>query len=310
MTTPVYPNQISALQIAAEFGAPLSSVGINSFRRGTAYVPSTQIGRPLGVMDFIPQSPGTQISYGNFHGATKIIPGNSGILTSGSSYTIPASTDIISIWSVGGGGGGGGGSWRNGAWQGYWNGGGGGGAGGAAVRTNIPVATGSTVTFSIGGGGGAGGNAMGQYSPRGSNGGSGGTTAAYAGGYSIVASGGVEGTVCSSGGGAQSAPGGGGGTYGTTIGVNGEAGQASTYFTTQGGLGGRGYDFNGTNPSQVIFGMPYGSNPGQYSSIYPTAGPGYGAGGTGGGVAQSDRGPSQNTYASSGTPGAVFIWWG
>jgi hypothetical protein len=312
MTAPSYPNQISALDIATEFSAPATNIGVDSFHTAhpAGYVPPNTYGYPQGYATVIPSTPGTQISYGNFHGARRLIPGNSGSLTSGTSYTVPAATNKISIFAIGGGGGGGGGTWRNGDWQGFWTGGGGGGAGGTGLGTNIPIAPGSTISYSIGGGGGAGEQTMGQFFPRGSPGGTGGTTTVtltvkaptpYQ--IQITGGGGTGGTVSSSGGGG----GGGGAGY-----LAGDAGAGSVDRTTQGGLGGVGHGFDtapGKSPGSILFACPPGSNPGQYSGVYPTTGPGQGAGGTGGGVVQADRGPAVNAVASAGSGGAVFLWW-
>ena len=107
MTTPVYPNQISLLDIANEFGGS-TPIGVGSYRGGGSFVSAAQKGFPTGTSSPIPSS--GQISIGNFHGATKL----------------PASITVY-VMLVGGGGGGGGG-------QDDAYGGGGGGGGGGGIR--------------------------------------------------------------------------------------------------------------------------------------------------------------------------------
>ena len=98
-----------------------------------------------------------------------IIPGNSGIITSGSSYTLPYTTGMtVNIITIGGGAGGGGGSGRS-SYSGYFTGGGGGGAGGNGYASSVSVLPGQTLTFSIGAAGGAGNATDGIYG-GGSNG--------------------------------------------------------------------------------------------------------------------------------------------
>jgi hypothetical protein len=97
------------------------------------------------------------------------------------------------------------------------------------------------------------------------------------------------------------------------MGTSGVAGGTAVDGPTVGGAGGRGYIIDttvGTPPGKIFNLGVAGSSYAQYSNINPVAGTGYGAGGSGGGTVQSDRGPATNMNASGGTPGAIFIWWG
>jgi len=101
-------------------------------------------------------------------GKPYVIPANSGIITSGSSYTLPVTTGTsIKVLAIAGGAGGGGGSGRS-SFAGFFDGAGGGGAGGNAYAT-VSVTPGQVITFSIGGAGGAGTSRDGIYT-GGSNG--------------------------------------------------------------------------------------------------------------------------------------------
>ena len=96
------------------------------------------------------------ISHSDGYGKAYTVAGNSGVLTGGSSYTLPSTSGLtINVLVIGGGGGGGGGSGRS-SFAGYFTGGGGGGSGGNAYATGIPVTPGQSVSISIGGAGGAG----------------------------------------------------------------------------------------------------------------------------------------------------------
>ena len=94
------------------------------------------------------------ISMSNGYGKAYTIPGNSGILTSGSSFTLPSTSGLtINVIAIGGGAGGGGGSGRT-SFAGFFTGGGGGGSSGNSYALNVPVTPGQSVSFSIGGAGG------------------------------------------------------------------------------------------------------------------------------------------------------------
>jgi hypothetical protein len=243
------------------------------------------------------------------HGKSYVIAGNSGVITSGSSYTLPArSGPKINVIAIAGGGGGGGGSGRT-YWSGFTTGGGGGGSGGAAYATNVTVTPGQTVTFSIGGNGGAGAYNMGSYAPYGSDGGSGGTTTVYVNGNAVA--------QATGGGGGSKAPtpnpGGGGGI---SVGSNALSSIAGGYgedsvYTEGGGRGGTGAAGYTINTSQTNIGsiIGYGSYGSEGENQAGGTGTVYGAGGTGGGTVQSDRHNYARMFAGAGSAGAVYIWW-
>jgi hypothetical protein len=243
-------------------------------------------------------------------GGQTVVPGNSGILTSGSSFTLPnTSGSRINVIAIGGGAGGGGGSGRT-SFAGFFTGGGGGGAAGDSYALNISVTPGQTVSFSIGGAGGAGGARDGVYT-SGSNGGTGGSTSITVNGSTVAAATGGTGGLVS-----PNAAGGAAGT--TSAGLNlitpAAGGDAATNATT-GGQGARGYAINATvgvsSISTILTSGNYGTISGAAGSgVPPTPGTIYGAGGGGGGCAQSDAQPAGNINSNAGTTGAVFIWWG
>jgi len=236
-----------------------------------------------------------------------VIPGNSGILTSGNSYTLPISAGtFINVLVVAGGGGGGGGSGRTFA-SGYYTGGGGGGAGGNAYRFTIPVALQGTVNYTIGAGGAGGSQRDGIFS-GGSNGSAGGNSSVTL--NSVVqcsASGGNFGYVSPSG-----TPGGAGTATTGSIIRTPTAGYAAGN-NTVGGLGANGYVINttvGLGLNSIFTYGAAGTASNENSGVYSTSGTVRGAGGTGGGCAQSDVYNYNNMFSTAGTSGAVFIWWG
>lgn len=255
--------------------------------------------------------PSGQISMSNGYGKAYTVPGNSGILTSGTSYTLPSTSGLtINILVIGGGGGGGGGSGRTFA-SGYYTGGGGGGAGGNAYALNVPVTPGQSVSFNIGiGTGGAGGAYRDGVFTSGSNGSSGLGTAVLVNGITRAwVTGGGGGVVSPTGTGGNA-----GGIFSTgTQALTPIAGANAGSGTTVGGLGAKGYTINTTIGLSIGSIIGYGStgtagpeNSGQYGA----SGTIYGAGGTGGGCAQSDVYNYANIFSTAGTTGAVFIWWG
>lgn len=243
-------------------------------------------------------------AYG-FSGAI-IVPGNSGILTTGTtSFTLPTTSGPkINILVVGGGGGGGGGSARrtNG---GYSTGGGGGGAAGNAYISNVAVIPGQTITLSIGSGGGGGGAGDGIYSSS-SPGQAGGSTSVTING-SVVAqvSGGGGGAACPNPAGAA------GGTVvtGTQL-LSPTSGSDAPSGTSAGGNGAKGYTVD--TGVLVTSSLGYGTSGTGYphGSTSAASGTIYGAAGSGGGTAQSDIEPYANIGGSAGTTGVVVIWWG
>jgi len=251
--------------------------------------------------------PSGAISMSNGYGKSYVIPGNSGILTSGSSFTLPSTSgDSISVLAIGGGGGGG--SGRT-SFAGFFTGGGGGGASGNAYAVSIPVTPGQTVSFSIGGAGSAGAARDGIYT-SGANGGAGGDTSVTVNStlraYSFGGSGGAV---------SPNATGGtsGGTGAGSPLLVPANGGTAATNATT-GGQGARGYTISTTVGASISSILTYGSSGtisgAAGSGVPPTPGTIYGAGGGGGGCAQSDAQPGGNINPNAGTDGAVLIWWG
>jgi hypothetical protein len=239
-------------------------------------------------------------------GAPYVIPGNSGILTSSGSYTLPVTSGTnIKILVIAGGGGGG--SGRS-SYSGFFTGGGGGGAGANSYVSNISVSPGQTISFTIGGYGGAGAFRDGIYS-SGSNGGNGGDTYVTVGGSNVVYAGGGYGGLVSPNASGGSA---GGVSIGSQL-LTPISGSTAGTNTQQGGTGANGYTINTTVGTATSSILGYG-NPGYtYTQPQNTAsqtGTIYGAGGGGGGTAQSDAQPYQNIFSASGSSGAVFIWWG
>lgn len=142
MTTPIYPNLISLLDIATEFGRPSTQIGLADYYAGGSLVPAGSIGYPLGAEGAIPLS--GQTSLGRFHGATK------GILiqiNSSGIWTVPAGVTKIRVLVVAGGGAGGGGGGD------ALEGGGGGGAGGVVDTSDFLVSAGQDYYITIGAGG-------------------------------------------------------------------------------------------------------------------------------------------------------------
>ena len=255
------------------------------------------------------QTAGSSVSFSDLGGKSYVIAANSGILTSGSSYTLPATSGTsIKILFIAGGAGGGGGSGRNSNYNGFNSGAGGGGSGGNGYAT-VSVTPGQSLSFSIGGGGGAGASRDGNYS-AGSGGGAGSTTSVTINGTTYSCSGGSGGAVAPnlSGGSA-------GGTGGAGYAISPTAGGTATAETSTGGFGAKGYTINTTVGLSIGSIIGYGNSgrswgPFESGSQPATAGTVYGAGGSGGGTCQSDQTFTGNQNAAGGTAGAVFIWWG
>lgn len=255
---------------------------------------------------------GSATARGYGFSAGSLIAGNSGILTSGSSYILPlTSGTFINVLVIGGGGGGGGATGRVATWSGYNTGGAGGGAGGNAYALNIPVVPGETITISIGAAGSAGGSRDGVYS-GGSNGGTGGTTSVTVGGILKAAATGGSGGGVSPDGSASSA---GSTTTGTQL-LSPVGGSAALTDTFTGGGGGNGYTINTT--VGLALGSILTSGSAGYGAVGNVVGGqtatsyNYGGGGGGGGAFQGDRCFEYNCSAgaATGAQGAVFIWWG
>jgi len=287
---------ITLSQIRAEFNGP-TPINLEDYYRGGSYVPNSS------YTSNIPTS--GAISLESFYGAANIVPGNSGILTTGASYTLPATSGTsIKVLVIGGGGGGGGGSSRDQNWSWGIYGGAGGGAGGNAYNT-IGVIPGSTLTFFIGSAGAAGSPRDGPYS-GGNSGSSGGTTVLYYSGVAYAqASGGAGGLV----------------SQATAATSPGSALQGSAILTPQygggspggntGGVGGNSYTIDtrvGASFSDILI---YGNQAaaGQPNSG-STAGNGANLGGGGGGGGNNEANNDAGCIPGNGSAGAVFIWWG
>jgi hypothetical protein len=223
-------NPVSAVSGASAFAnVRYSSVG-------TIYLKATSPGFPSTCSNAITVATGCE--------PTRIV------LTSGTSYTLPANwnaaQNTIEVLGAGGGGGGGTTGVTNGGGQGR-GGGGGGGGGGYGIFYNWAIPASTTVSYAIGAGGAAGG--------VGAAGGAGGTT-------SITYSG-VTRQVNGAAGGSASGTGGAGGAGSSTganltlrAGGNGAIGNVRS--NTMGGGGGGG----GGAAGNVMAGL---SAPGTYS---------------------------------------------
>lgn len=298
MTTPA-TGPISLLDLQNEFGG-VAPISFDEYYRGGAFVNSLVSGVPAsGTLDL-----------NAYRGKQKIIGGNSGILTSGTAYTLPITSGTsINVLVIGGGGGGGGGSGRT-FNSGYYTGGGGGGSSTAMYVLNIPVTPGQTVNYVIGAGGGGGGARDGRYS-SGSNGAAGGLTSLSVNGVVKASSAGGSGGINS-----PTGTGGAAGLAGSSVGVVARAGTAGYNAgsgTTRGGQAAKGFTINttATNITSIVgYGVDGTLGGTEGSGVRGTSGTVYGAGGSGGGCAQSDVYNYTNMLSSGGTTGAVFIWWG
>jgi len=239
-----------------------------------------------------------------------IVPGNSGILTSGTSFRLPATSGTnIKVLVIASGGGGGGGTGRT-YESGYYTGGGGGGAGGYSYVPNVISAPGEIITYFIGPVGAAGVHGDGIYRDA--------TNGSIAGQASVTVRGVLKANASGGAGGLGSpnaTPGSAGAviTGGYISGISPTAGVAAVSGNTAGGHGAKGYQINTTVGASLSSILTYGSegtSAGQNSGVTSTSGTIYGAGGTGGGCSQSDVYNYANIFATNGTTGAVFIWWG
>jgi len=177
------------------------------------------------------------------------------ILTSGTSYTTPASCSSIYVEAVGGGGGGGGSSGSNSS---------SGGGGGGYSSKYFSVSASTSYTYAIGAAGTAGAS--------GSAGGTGGTTTFTVSATTISAAGGTGGQANSGG-----SPGSGGVGSGGDFNFSGSAGQQQAQYSTSyfAGSGGGSY-FGGGGRSASGTGGNYGGGGGGGN---PSAAGGAGAAG-------------------------------
>lgn len=231
-----------------------------------------------------------------------LVPGNSGVLTSGTSFNLPnTSGRLVTIICIGGGGGGGGGSSRPVTPAGS------GGGGGDIRYVTIAVTPGQTITYEVGNPGNRGAARDGIYS-SGASGGAGGTT-------SVTVNGTVVCTAPGGGGGAVAYTSGGGGDpgfggIGTRL-LTPDAGVTATDGGSNavGGDGARGYIINTSVgvTSLATYGLAGAAGIGGSGSSGKT-GTVYGGGGGGGGCnPTNDVLGDQPGYGGT---GAVFIYWG
>jgi hypothetical protein len=260
-----------------------------------------------------PVSASGRLAMSEFYGKSLLIPGNSGVLTASSGYyDVPVTAgSTVNMLLIGGGGGGGGGSGRTFA-SGYYIGGGGGAAGTCVIRYGVDMNqfTNRRVYYYIGAGGAAGGVRDGIFTTGGTGGAGNNSQVNNDSSVILRAPGaGIDGQV------AANSPNGTGqqaytaSDYGPYL-LNAYNGDKS--IGTSGGPGAPGYDistalnFINSVAEYGAFGLTYGENTGSYS----TNGTGWGAGGSGGGCAQSDVYNYANMFSTAGTRGALFIWWG
>jgi hypothetical protein len=301
MTLPVYPNRISALDIALEYGyLPITYVDIQSLHAGSGYVPDGTVGFPQSTRTRIPSGLTSRISYDDFHGSAKL-----------AGYT-------AYLLVVGGGGAGGAG--RRDKSGGAGSGGGGGGVcivqwliplinfqaiitvgaagqpdysfeaqdgfGGGASSCELRGMPGGPTTYTSNGGGGGGGNCR--------TGGAGGpsTTASGNGGAGSGGAGGSNGV---------GAGGGGGGVDDRTCGTYNKGGDGAYWPYTNayyGGGGGGGGDGGSTSP-----GGNGGGGNGQGSANGDAGSDGLGGGGGGG----ASWGNNSWNWGGRGGSGCVIV---
>ncbi len=159
------------------------------------------------------------------------------VLTSGTTWVVPAGIHRIKVTTIGGGGGGGN-SGSTGAASG--GGGGGGGGGGQWVRSFVTVIPGNTITYAIGAGGAFGGGSGGTSSLTGASSALGGSPGAASPGGSTQGAVGGDGGGAGEGGGAggPGTPGGSSGGGGVQGGNGGPGGAAGSVGQIYGGGGG------------------------------------------------------------------------
>jgi len=270
MTLPTYPNPLTSLDIATEFQGPSTNIDLNSYHGGSGYVTSGAVGYLNGTATTIPIGGGTQISYGNFHGATNYKPYQIGILV-----------------VAGGGAGGAGRRDKSG-------GAGAGGGGGGLVTAQITIIKANFNAYMVVGYGGsqdfsfeaqpgfAGGDSYVKISNQ-----AGVAASAYGGIGYVIQQGATNQTTIFSG--HYFGAGGGGGGAGNS-GSGGYGGGSGTYFLTNlSNAGGGGYSSQGGSPGTGAGGGGGGVDDRTHGS-YNKGGDGafifnayYGGGGGGGG---------------------------
>jgi len=259
---------------------PVTTVGLTGATAASRYVGATASGAPssgtFAVGDFaIDQTGVLWICIVAGSPGTWVKPGNSGyqVITSTSTFTVPAGITRIYVQMIGGGGGGAGG-WGDATGSGIEGGVAGGGGGGyAAAWMSVTPGQEITATVGAGGAGGAGGSASGSGNTLGGTGATGGTTAFN---------------------GVGSYGGSGGNPSNTTSGSPGGIGVGCPLVVT-GGVGGYWSTLNASGA------------PGGTAANGGVVG-GYGTGGTGGGESPGTS-PNAGHAGLPGASGAVIIAW-
>lgn len=214
------------------------------------------------------------------------------VMSSGTSWTVPAGVTSIKVWAVGAGGGGAGAGHP--VSGGDTTAGGGGGSGGTAYRT-FTVTEGQTVSYSLGTAG-TGGNGQ-------NNGNTGGDTTCTVGGTTITGNGGGGGyhNLTTAGSGGSWSGGDGGLNGGTGIGASGDTG------------GGGGGGIGGANAPATSSSGGTGAQSANVSGLFaalsaagcPTNSPG-----TGGGTGSSDNAMHGTAATGFGCGGGGAGWYG
>ena len=235
-----------------------------------------------------------------------LVPGNSGVLTSGTTYTLPLTSGTsVKIICIGGGGGGGGGSSRPISTTGA-------GGGGADIRsTTVQVTPGETITYSLGAGGAQGSPRDGPFS-GGVSGSAGATSSVTVRGNTVLtapAGGGGQVASTTSASIPQGGAAGSGGTGTQILTPNAGSNGNVTGGTGSGGASARGYSISTTigATTPASYGATGAGGIGQSGSAGQT-GTTYGGGGGGGGNNGTNNLAGMNPAV--GGAGAVFIYWG
>lgn len=311
---------IGLADVQNEFGGS-APVDISEYYRNGAYTTANNSAIPTSG----------PVSIDKFYGASKYVPGTSGILTASTTLVLPSNSGTIAYYyCIGGGGGGGGGSSR----ISYGYGAGGGGGTGGNSYGSFAVVPGDSLSITVGGAGTPGAARDGPYS-AGRSGGLGGLSQIKKNSSIIVTANGGQGgsvalvntyitstregrfgpIVSNTGIVANGTP---GGTIGTIsagstmqVGDTGQTAQNGIWWAV-GGQGGRGFfPVWSSNTGSFTRGALGSGGIGYYngygSARNAVSGSGYGAGGSGGGAMMN---ADSSTYAgSSGVQGCVLIWW-
>lgn len=210
-------------------------------------------------------------------GTSPVVPGNSGNITSGSTYTLPVLFNKLYVTCYGGGGGGGGGSYQSSGGAGY-----NGGAGSTGETTLFMPSTGFQVSGPGGNGGGGAGISSANYL------------------YGVYVSG-TDGTgsagAAGSGGGGGAGGGGGGGSGGRRVVTS--VNSYTDYAGATGGAGGAGGN-SGEILIMDIDSMGWNAIRAYYGASIAISIGGGGGGGGGAGVAGN---------GNTGSSGRIYIRW-